>query len=161
MLNSPIYSIGQIAAAGDLSPNTIRQWDKDGLLLRQKDDRIKAPEGAGLPRFYSGRMALMIAIMGRLSKIGVPPRLARDAGIHFAHLGDEQRSPGELFGGGAKTVLIVDNNVPRVVKVTEATKAAAMFRDLTGHDPQTPVLYFPLDELVNEVTDKLEGSART
>jgi hypothetical protein len=153
-LHTPQFNIARIAAAGEVSADTIRQWFKRKVLTTGMADTAE-PETKGLARFFSGATALHIAIMGRCITLGVSPHVARKAGQLFAHEGDKDRDPGHLFPSGY-TVLVLGADDAALVNVkpdTPLLEVMANYSALAGW--HGPLGFLVLDELVDAVRGRL------
>ncbi len=153
MIFEPKYTIGEIAPAADGSADTIRQWVKRGIITvgmgrgRIKD---KKAELNGLAHRFTGATAIMIAIMLKLTRLGVSPDLAMQAARAFAHEGDSERDPGHLFPAG-ETMLAISGNRFEVFNAKPSTP----LRNAPLYSSNAPMIILPLDSLVDEMRKNL------
>lgn len=94
ILAVPRYTTAEISKATDVPAETIRTWFKRGVLtLKDEKGLGTAPEAKGLGRKFNAYMAMVIAIMGRLTegKGGISAELAKQAAFLFSFTGDESR----------------------------------------------------------------------
>lgn len=144
-LEEPRFTVAQIEAATGVSAHTIRQWYKRGVLVLGQTDAEAA--GIGLARTFSGATALVIAIMGALIKVGTHSKLAADAGLRFAHSGNEQRLPGHLFPEG-ETLIGVGLSRPQIWNIDDKSKLSVFLPKRNGF---APIVLLPVDQLVDSV----------
>lgn len=149
-LNEPLHTIGQIAKAANLNPNTIRAWYQRGDLSVGMSD--KASPGNTIARRFTGHTALMIGIMGTLVSMGVLPGRAQLAAASFAHSGDDERLPGHLFADG-ETLLVVGGGHHLLLNLTSGASFSEVWSRAQVYNDGKPdmLLFVKLDELVDSI----------
>ena len=109
-----MFSIQQIAEAGGYPATTIRSWFHRGHFEPWPDADLP-PERAGFGLRISLRTAVAIMIAMELAELGVPPAVASQAGMKFAHTGKVahplrlERTPGQPFPDGPTLIVIARN----------------------------------------------------
>ena len=104
-LDEARFTIGQVCKVTGVEANTLRSWFQRGhLRLIKGKDRVA--KGEGLPRLFSARSVLGIAVMGAATSFKMRPEKAAEVGYDFAVFGTEGRDPGELFNDGFTALTI-------------------------------------------------------
>ena len=159
-IHTASYTLGQAAAATNLSPNTLRTWYQRGHMMLNKND--KAPEAEGLARIVTGRTVLQIAITAALVNYGMSVAHAFRAAAAFAVVGDRrdgiERDPGQLWGKGCLSMLVVPGGEAGaehadVVRWSPKDGFMQMVAHLNFH--KTGGIMLPLDNLVDAVRKNL------
>lgn len=114
-LAEPRYSTADIAKATGVSAETIRTWFKRNVLSFDRDGMGEDVKRIGLGRNYSAYTALVIAIMGKLTRDGrgrggMTPDEARAVAYHFLSSSDD-RFPGFIYEHG-ETLLVINKDGP-------------------------------------------------
>lgn len=115
--DNPRFKTPNVAEAAGISHDTMRSYFKRGQW------RVigKKSEGGSQPNLFSKRDAVAFAIAARLIKVGgLNPGTAFDIAVErFAHTGDHDRAPGELFNVNERglTLLVYypDTETARVI----------------------------------------------
>ncbi len=120
-MDYPRYRTEQAAAAAGIPTETLSTWLKrPNLSMVAHDDPapdVLAP-GRGRGRLFTRRSVIRIAIMARLTRIGLSVDAAHSAAMRFSDVGTGsaayegeqltvQRGPGDLFPSGG-TVMRID-----------------------------------------------------
>lgn len=82
-INTPIFTIIDLARATGVGAPTIRGWMQRGHLPLLSGDAASPQNGAA--RKFTGRTAIVIGIAGALMSIGNKPHVAVQAAVKFAH----------------------------------------------------------------------------
>lgn len=155
-LHEPVHKIGAIAKAAGMKPDTIRNWFKrQGVTIDDEVDVDSA--GERFARRLSGRTALKLAIMGRLSAAGVDVATAWSAAGHFANAADGERHPGYLFPNG-ETILFICGSKIMLKNVLNDADEARFRREISSdaYGAHHAVTVLELNEVVEAVCISLK-----
>ncbi|KAF0120268.1 MAG: hypothetical protein FD152_4210 [Xanthobacteraceae bacterium] len=95
--NRAVFHIGEVAAAAQVAPSTIRNWIQRGLILLGDDEK---PADAGLPRVFSFGTAKTIAVVAALVRLGIPPSEASPAALAWLEVDRPGCEAGALYSEG-------------------------------------------------------------
>lgn len=106
-------TIPEAAQVAEVSSIQLRRW----LESFEDDAPGHVPRtGRGADAFISRRTIVQVTVAARLVELGVGVRTALDAGLEFAHVGDDDRGPCEEFSQGS-TWLISNPVQTRIVMI--------------------------------------------
>lgn len=118
------YTTGQVLRASGATNAALQTWIRRGFIVGQRADTqaegVAAPSPVDMPgesghrRTFSFYGVVQIAVAKAIIDVSGKAERAFEAAIEFAHLGDEQRSPGVPFRDG-RTWLLVAEDEERLV----------------------------------------------
>jgi hypothetical protein len=121
------YTTGQVLRASGATNAALQTWIRRGFIVGQRADTqaegVAAPSPVDMPgesghrRTFSFYGVVQIAVAKAIIDVSGKAERAFEAAIEFAHLGDEQRSPGVPFRDG-RTWLLVAEYEERLVNAT-------------------------------------------
>jgi hypothetical protein len=142
------WTLSQAAQiAGYAKLNTLRSYFQRGWFRIVGGEAAKSRGSAGLLTLHD---VLAVGVARPLIEAGAEPRLAFEAGLVFAHFGEDGRDPGGTFDlvkcGFTVMVFFPSDGACRIL----ATKDALHFNDLFVH-PRTGARETGLHLLLNDV----------
>lgn len=148
------------AKIAGVEPNTVRTWLQRGHVKLFGFDAKLATE-LGLPHMITYRGTLRLAIAAKLVEVGVHPKDAWDASMHFVDMGESgaqwdnrppriERHPGELYPSGW-TVLVFSANHRTIIVHADSLDMIPLIHPPGRSAANFPAVVLPLNELVVRV----------
>jgi hypothetical protein len=106
------YQTSEAARAANMPQRKLRQLiDRQIAPLRGNDVK---PNGSGNYCRLSRNRVIQVAIIGRLTNVGVGVSKAAEAALQFSDVGDWVRPPSEVFPIGKTLLVLVPHSPPAV-----------------------------------------------
>ncbi len=106
------FTTGQVLQATGTKNPTLQTWIKRGFVVGHSSEgaAVDMPGQPGLRRTFSFYTLMQIAVAAAIIKVSGNASRAFEAAIEFAHIGDEQRSPGVPFRDGRTWLLVAEDD---------------------------------------------------
>lgn len=148
-----LYTVTAAARACGLPNSTLCQWLDRKIIKPGLDD---VDEGtSGVPRQFTKRRVLQMALTSELVRIGLKAGDAAQAAAVFSDESQDGRAAGEVFAEG-KTALIVDENGARCISVADRDAFESAMSTVYA-DTRT-VIAVNVSEVIARVDRALAGS---
>jgi hypothetical protein len=98
-----------VLEAVELTNATLQTWIRRGLVTGAEGDPVDMPGSPGIRRTFSFAQVMQIATAKALIGLGLSVSDAFNAAAAFAHLGSQDRPPGQIFPSGV-TLLCVSGD---------------------------------------------------
>lgn len=166
MFDAPRVPILIGAQISNLKLPTAQSWFKKEFLPLRRTDQPSS--GRGVAALLSPRRVLQMAIAARLVELGMRPKAACSAAWHFSDRSNpleapgHDRGPGELFGGGALTVLCAyRDGTAAVVRADRKTPLEQVFfpagsASVAGSARKDGAIVLLLDFMVKGVAEQFD-----
>lgn len=130
------YSTGQVLKAAGVTNAVLQTWIRREFIVGQhpNEPAVDMPGKAGHRRTFSFYAVMQIAVAKAIIDVSGKAARAFEAAMEFAHLGDEQRSPGVPFRDG-RTWLLVSEGAECLVQASWGTDPFALAQWPRGQRP--------------------------